>query len=135
MTEKWIHRQQILQSLGRPSDLRPDLAGPVLDALRWAYPYRLQVHSPVEGVAVEIRIDGNAELARVWRMTYTATSWRFGVANDSSPVASIELTGDQAWRLLTNNYDPLRHGSVVTTGDPEIISTLMTTRAIVGMPK
>ena len=41
LSEYWIHRQQLLQGLGRPSDLRADLAGPVLDGLRWAYPYRL----------------------------------------------------------------------------------------------
>jgi uncharacterized protein (TIGR03083 family) len=36
LSEYWIHRQQILQATGRPSDLRADLAGPVLDGLRWA---------------------------------------------------------------------------------------------------
>lgn len=46
LSEYWIHRQQILQALGRPSDLRADLAGPVLDGLRWAYPYRLAQAPP-----------------------------------------------------------------------------------------
>ncbi|MGH3272334.1 MAG: hypothetical protein ACRDN1_25200, partial [Trebonia sp.] len=41
LSEYWIHRQQLRQGLGRPSDLRADLAGPVPDGLRWAYPYRL----------------------------------------------------------------------------------------------
>jgi uncharacterized protein (TIGR03083 family) len=41
LSEYWIHRQQLLQALGRPSDLRADLAAPVLDGLRWAYPFRL----------------------------------------------------------------------------------------------
>jgi uncharacterized protein (TIGR03083 family) len=31
LSERWIHRQQILQALDRPSDLRVDLAEPVLD--------------------------------------------------------------------------------------------------------
>jgi hypothetical protein len=34
LSEYWIHRLQILQALGRPSDLRADLAGRVLDGLR-----------------------------------------------------------------------------------------------------
>src|SRR5215475_5380983 len=29
LSEHWIHRQQLLQALDRPSDLRADLAGPV----------------------------------------------------------------------------------------------------------
>jgi hypothetical protein len=39
LSERWIHRQQILQALGRPSDLREDLAEPALEFLRWAYPF------------------------------------------------------------------------------------------------
>jgi uncharacterized protein (TIGR03083 family) len=39
LSERWIHRQQILQAVGSPSDLRQDLAEPVLDGLRWAYPF------------------------------------------------------------------------------------------------
>ncbi len=42
LSEQWIHRQQLLQALGRRSDLRPHLAGPVFDGLRWAYPCRLK---------------------------------------------------------------------------------------------
>jgi hypothetical protein len=38
LSEYWIHRQQLLQGLGRPSDLRTDLAEPVLDGLRWPTP-------------------------------------------------------------------------------------------------
>jgi hypothetical protein len=34
-------RELLLDAVGRPSDLRADLAGPVLDGLRWAYPFRL----------------------------------------------------------------------------------------------
>lgn len=44
LSEKWIHRQHILEAIGRPSDLRSDLARPVLDALCWAYPYRFGAH-------------------------------------------------------------------------------------------
>ncbi len=48
----------MLQALGRPSDLRPDLAGPVLDGLRWAYPYRLEQCSAGPGDTVTIAISG-----------------------------------------------------------------------------
>jgi hypothetical protein len=41
LSERWIHRQQLRQALGRPGDLRPDLAEPVLDGLRWAYRHYL----------------------------------------------------------------------------------------------
>jgi hypothetical protein len=41
LSEYWIYRQQLRQGLDRPSDLRADLAGPVLAGLRWTYPCRL----------------------------------------------------------------------------------------------
>ena len=34
LSERWIHRQQVLPSLELPVDLRVDLADPVLDGLR-----------------------------------------------------------------------------------------------------
>ena len=70
LTEKWIHRQQILEALGQPSDLRADLAGPVMDALRWAYPHRLKAHAVPQGSEVEIRVD-DPEIGRLWRLTFS----------------------------------------------------------------
>ena len=58
LSEYWIHRQQLLQGLGRPSDLRADLAGPVLDGLRWAYPCRLAQAPPRPGDTVTIAVTG-----------------------------------------------------------------------------
>src|ERR1035437_1157837 len=58
LSEQWIHRQQLLQALGRPNDLRPDLAGPVLDGLRWACPYRLKQCSAGPGDTVTVAISG-----------------------------------------------------------------------------
>ena len=58
LSEYWIHRQQLLQAVGRPSDLRADLAGPVLDGLRWAYPFRLGQAAAQPGDSVTISVTG-----------------------------------------------------------------------------
>jgi uncharacterized protein (TIGR03083 family) len=134
LTEKWIHRQQILQALDQPSDLRPDLAGPVLEALRWAYPYRLGVHKREAGAFVQIDIV-DEQLGQQWRIVSNGESWEFDGSNPTIKLASMSLSGEQAWRLLTNNYDPAAHGNLETTGDPEFIATLTRTRAIIGTPK
>ena len=67
LSERWIHRQQILQALGRPSDLQQDLAEPVLDGLRWAYPFRLEPHRRPTGSRVEIRVTGPEVVLR-WHL-------------------------------------------------------------------
>jgi hypothetical protein len=133
LSERWIHRQQILQSLGRPSDLRSDLAEPVMDGLRWAYPYRLEPHRRTPGATVTITIYGEVNLR--WNIVSDGASWDFHPAPGDSLAAELPLTTDQAWRLLTNNFDPAVHGEIRASGDPEIIATLLRTRAIIGTPK
>jgi uncharacterized protein (TIGR03083 family) len=133
LSERWIHRQQILQSLWHPSDLRPDLAEPVMDGLRWAYPFRLALHRRPRGATVEVSVAGQVDLH--WNIVSDSTSWAFHPAPGDSLVAKLGLTSDQAWRLLTNNFDPAVQGELSASGDPSIIATLLRTRAIIGTPK
>lgn len=133
LSERWIHRQQILQSLDRPVDLRPDLTEPVLDGLRWAYPYRLgALHRP-GGTSVAIAVTG-PEVELDWTLVSDGAGWEFGPAADGQRAARLAMTTDQAWRLLTNNFDARRHGAPITSGDAEIIGVLLQTRAIIGEP-
>jgi uncharacterized protein (TIGR03083 family) len=133
LSERWIHRQQLLEAVDRPSDLRPDLADPVLDALRWAYPYRLQAQHRPAGSIIEMSIAG-PEHDAIWRLQSDGSSWAFVPEASGAVVARMELTVEQAWRLLTNNY---RHeiGTLCTGGDADILATLVRTRAIIGTPK
>jgi hypothetical protein len=50
-------------------------------------------------------------------------------------VAQLQMTTEQAWRLLSNNLDLVVHGDVVAAGDAEIVATLTRTRAVIGTPK
>ncbi len=101
LTEQWIHRQQLLQALGKPSDLRSDLAGPVLDGLRWAYPYRLAAVAAGPGDTVTIRVTG--DLGREWNLVFGDQGWRFSPTPGVRMLATLTMSGEQAWRLLTNN--------------------------------
>jgi hypothetical protein len=135
LSERWIHRQQILESLGRPADLRPDITEPVLDGLRWAYPYRLAGLRRPEGATVVVAVTG-PEVEVTWNLVSTQDVWAFrAAAVDQPPTAQVHVTTDQAWRLLTNNLHPSRHGQPRSSGDGEIIETLLRTRAIIGKPK
>jgi len=133
-SERWIHRQQILQSLGRPGDLRPDVAVPVLDGLRWAYPYRLGPVRRAEGTSVAITVPG-PEVTLRWNLVSDGEIWQFRPTVHGPFAAELWLTTDQAWRLLTNNFDSDRHGELVSSGDEEIVGTLLRTRAIIGTPE
>ncbi len=134
LSERWIHRQQILEALDRPSDLRGDLAGPVLDGLRWAYPFRLRDRRRSPGSTVEIAVTG-PEVRRAWHLVSDGTAWHYDRDRAGPTVARLQATTDQAWRLLTNNLHVGVHGDVVAQGDGEIVETLLRTRAIIGTPR
>jgi hypothetical protein len=105
-----------------------------LDALRWAYPYRLGAHVREPGAFVQIDVMDN-QVGQRWRLVSNGESWLFDGAGPTVKVASMSLSGDQAWRLLTNNYDSAAHGVFHIAGDPELVATLTQTRAIIGSPK
>jgi hypothetical protein len=133
LSEYWIHRQQLLQALGRPSDLRADLAGPVLDGLRWAYPFRLGQVRAEPGETVTIVISG--PVALTWRLVATAAGWEFREEPGPRVVASLGLTTDQAWRLLTNNLPVAERARITASGDDAVLAILHQTRAIIGTPR
>lgn len=132
LTERWIHRQQLREALGRPTELDQDLAWPVLDTMRWAYPYRLDDAPPGSG-AVEIRI--TQPFHRTWQLVRRGDTWLFDDEGTTPPAATMTMTGEQAWRLLSNNYRTVDHGPIELHGEPALLEILIRTRAIIGTPK
>jgi uncharacterized protein (TIGR03083 family) len=133
LSEYWIHRQQVLQALGRPSDLRADLAGPVLDGLRWAYPFRLGQAGGEPGDTVTISISG--PVARTWFLVATPAGWEFRDRPGSRGVAAMSMSTEQAWRLLTNNLPAAERSRITAAGDATVLGILDRTRAIIGLPQ
>jgi uncharacterized protein (TIGR03083 family) len=133
LSEYWIHRQQLLQALGRDADLRPELAGPVLDGLRWAYPFRLQETRAEPGDTVRLAVTGPH--AVTWHLVAGGGQWEFRSESGTQVVAGLSMTTDQAWRLLTNNLTPDEAAGLGTSGDPRILEVILGTRGIIGSPK
>lgn len=131
LSEYWIHRQQLLQAVDRAADLRPDLLGPVLDALRWAYPHRLSAIATQPGDVVTIDIDGALE--RRWTLVNGGHHWQFAARTSTPAVAAMRLDADDAWRLLTNNRSTST-GDLDLHGDDAYVQVLYATRAIIGHP-
>jgi len=132
LSECWIHRQQLLQALGRPSDLRPAVLGPILDGLRCAYPFRLAHVRAEAGATVLIAITGSVSAA--WPLVATPTGWEFQAEPGPEVVASLSMTTEQAWRLLSNNLPADEQGRLQLSGEKEVVDALRATRAIIGTP-
>jgi uncharacterized protein (TIGR03083 family) len=131
LSEHWIHRQQLLMAVGSPTDTSHAVAVAVLDALRWAYPYRLTIVDRAAGT-VAIEIVGDPE--RRWSIESGARGWCFTDSPGSEVLARMRLTADEAWRLLTNNMGVEEQQLLEVSGDPEIVNVLRRTRSMIGVP-
>jgi uncharacterized protein (TIGR03083 family) len=132
LSEYWIHRQQLLEAVGRPVDLDPTLLRPVLLGLRWAFPYRLSQADLASDGAVQITV--GEPVNERWTLVASNGAWNFSEASPEHFIARASLTADEAWRLLTNN---LRHASsrLEISGEERAAAVLLSTRAIIGHPK
>jgi hypothetical protein len=133
LSEYWIHRQQLLQALDLPADLRPDLVGPILEGLRWAYPFRLGGVTAASGDTVVIAIRG--PFSATWHLVAAETGWDFSDGPGARVVAELSMTTDQAWRLLSNNLPADEQPQLGVSGDQQILDVMLRTRAIIGSPK
>jgi uncharacterized protein (TIGR03083 family) len=132
VSEQWIHRQQLEQAVGRPSDLSGRTASAVLDALRWAYPHRLSAVSASDGDTVDITLTGPID--RRWLLEYGDAGWSFVDEHQSRVIARANLSTADYWRLLTNNLPAAEHRRLDVKGDRVVVEALLETRAIIGVP-
>jgi hypothetical protein len=64
-----------------------------------------------------------------WMLTRTATGWTLDEAQAAAPAASLRMTGEAAWRLLTGaRYDPRQ---VQPSGEPALAEPLLRVRGII----
>lgn len=79
-------------------------------------------------------IDISGPVATTWHMVASEQGWSFGEVTGNQ-VATIAMSTDEAWRLLTNNLSPERQAALTTSGDSVLLEMLRNTRAIIGSPK
>jgi Mycothiol maleylpyruvate isomerase N-terminal domain len=125
-TERWVHYQQILEA-ARPAGHNPqpdDYSPLVLRTFIWGFPHQYRAPAPA-GTTIALAITGIG----AWTLTKTATGWTLDEGRTADPAASLQMTGDAAWRLLTGaRYDPRQ---VRTSGDPALAGPLLQVRGII----
>jgi uncharacterized protein (TIGR03083 family) len=125
-TERWVHGQQIREAVRPAGDARQldDDLPLVLRTFIWGYPHQYQVVA-AKGTTIAVDIAGIG----TWTLTRTAAGWDLDEGQSVRPAASLQMTADAAWRLLTGaRYDP-RH--VRTSGEPALTGPLLEVRGII----
>jgi hypothetical protein len=124
-TERWVHYQQIREAT-QPArhDQHDEYLPLVLRTFIWGFPHQYQTPAPVgSAIALEIPDIGT------WTLTRTATGWSLSEGHAAAPAASLLMSGEAAWRLLTGaRYDP---HLVKLSGERALAEPLLQVRSII----
>ncbi len=125
-TERWVHYRQIREAV-RPAvhDEQQDEYLPlVLRTFIWGFPHQYQAQAP-PGTTIALEIAGIG----AWVLTRAATGWTLDEGQAAASAASLRMSGEAAWRLLTSaRYDA---SQVQLSGDPALAEPLLQVRGII----
>lgn len=99
-TEKWHHQQQMRLAMGQEEVLyAPDLYFPYLDTSMRALPHHYRNVAAEPGTVIAFVVKGipNAQ----WYLQRGENAWVLSMTLDQTPLASVNIDGPIAWRMLT----------------------------------
>lgn len=127
-TERWVHGRQIREAaMGVQDKLDEELdefVGLVIRTFVWGFPHQYTAEAP-PGCAVWIGITGVGD----WTLTRTDDAWTLEEGPTSDPAASVQMTADAAWRLLTGA--PYEASQVRIAGPANLAEPLTEVRGII----
>jgi uncharacterized protein (TIGR03083 family) len=125
-TERWVHYQQIREA-ARPAecdDQQDEYLPLVVRTFMWGFPHQYQAPAPA-GTTIALEIAGIG----AWMLTRTATRWTLDERQAAGPAATLRMTGEAAWRLLTGaRYDAHQ---MQLSGEPALAEPLLRIRGII----
>lgn len=99
-TEKWHHQQQMRLAMGQEEALyAPDLYFPHLDTSMRALPHHYRNVTAEPGTVITFAVKGvpNGQ----WYLQRDTNAWALSKTVDQTPIASVNIEGTIAWRMLT----------------------------------
>lgn len=125
-TERWVHYRQIQEAvLPTGHDQPPDEYLPlVLRTFIWGFPHQYQAPAPA-GTTIALEITGIGS----WVLSRTTAGWSLDEGQAATPAASLRISGEAAWRLLTGA--PYDARQVQLSGDPTMARSLLQVRGII----
>lgn len=127
-TERWHHQQQIREAVGRPLLLERKWMRPLLEmSVRSLLPAYAAAEAPVgSGVRIDITGEGGGS----WTMIREEDGWTLYEGAGSTPVSTVRLSADTAWRLFYNARKFEGITGLDVEGDPALVEPLLTARSV-----
>ena len=99
-TEKWHHQAQIRDAVGAPALDSRRWLGPVIELAMYALPHAFRERDAPAGVALSVRVEGEAGGA--WHILRGGAGWELREGEAQQAAARVRLDADAAWRLFFN---------------------------------
>ena len=96
----------------------------VLRTFIWGFPRQYQAPAP-PGTTIALEIPSIG----AWTLARTAAGWILAEGQATAPAASLRMSGEAAWQLLTGaRYDARQ---VELSGDPALAEPLLRVRGVI----
>jgi hypothetical protein len=129
-TERWHHQQQVRDAVGVPLLNEPAFLQPVLATFAFALvpPYR-ELEAPM-GTAIQLTVEGPS--GGDWAVVRDQTGWALRVGQADSPIGSVSMDEDCAWRMYVRSLTREEvEGRSTFGGDVGLASRLLEAFALV----
>ena len=129
-TERWMHQQQIRDTVGKPGLKEREFFAPVLATFIRALPHTYRDVQASDGTRIHLTITGEA--GGEWTLLRDKGQWVLGKATASEAHASVSLEQETAWRLFTKGIskdDALLR--VTISGDSSLGAIALNTVSII----
>jgi len=125
-TERWVHYRQIQEATrsADPDQPEDEYLPLVLRTFVWGFPHQYRAPASA-GTAVAVEVSGIG----AWTLTRTTAGWSLEAGRAAAPAASLRMSGEAGWRLLTGaRYDTRE---VQLSGDRALAEPLLRVRGII----
>ncbi len=115
-TEKFLHQQQIRETVNRPGLMVPAFFYPFIDIFMLALPYTYRNVMAEEGTIVKITVTSN--MGGSWYLYRLQDKWELNKRSIATPAAELILDPDTAWKLFSKGVTPAEvKDKISITGD------------------
>jgi uncharacterized protein (TIGR03083 family) len=103
-TERWLHQQQIRDTIGDRSLLTEDLYKPFLEIFMRAMPFTFHDIEAELNTVVQVNISGNG--GGTWVLAKKIAGWEFSGQVAPGPDTEVTIDGNAAWKLFSKSIRP-----------------------------
>lgn len=103
-TEKFLHQQQIRDTLGKPGLMIKELYDPFLDTFMYAFPHTFREVSAAQGTVVSLIV--TTEIGGQWNIIKGEQEWTLNKETNVKANAIVKIAPDIAWKLFSKSLRP-----------------------------